>query len=380
MKQTLYIVLYASILVACDTSDIPVANTFKYCVSAEDIADSVSFDCIVENFEYIPLETVPEATIGEITNIIVDDEDFFVVTEGVYCFDRNGHFKYKIDQRGHGQSEFVTCNTASVTNHYVHIYDATSKKIMSYDKRNGEYIKTENVDNTPYNIYVNEKCLILDNADFAENSAADRFAVYGRNNNMIEYTCMGEEAYKILIDKQTTMSKSDVLFSDYYSCTTYKITPDSCLAYFRLNVPCSKRYAQNDIDGMIANKTISLKSTSDNGKITGLRNVHETDSTILGECVYDKLPVYITYNKFSNQGLLFKTVISSPAQISPLSIVASDNSYFYSVMPAFEIGLIKSIVGIDELQNDKDINENNRKTLMCIQNDDNPVIVRYKLK
>lgn len=73
-------------------------------------------------------------------------------------------------------------------------------------------------------------------------------------------------------------------------------------------------------------------------------------------------------------------MISSPAQISPLSIVASDNSYFYSVMPAFEIGLIKSIVGIDELHNDKDINENNRKTLMCIQNDDNPVIVRYKLK
>lgn len=380
MKQTLPIVLSASILVACNTSDVLDANTFKYCFSADDIADSVSFDCIVGNLEYIPLETVPEATLGEISNIIVDGEDFFIVTEGVYCFDKNGHFKYKINQRGHGQAEFVTCNTVSVSNHYVHIYDATSKKIMSYDKRNGAYIKTEHVDNTPYNIHVNEKCLILDNADFAEDSSADRFAINGRNSNMTGYTCMGGEAYKVLIDKQTTTSKSDVLFSDYYSCTTYKITPDSCFAYFRLDVPCSKRYAQHDIDGMIATKTISLKNKSDNGKIIGLRNVHETDSTIWGECVYDRMPAYITYNKFSNKGLLFKRVVSSPTQISPLSIVASDNLYFYSVMPAFEICLTRSIVGTDKLQNDINTSENNRKKLMCIQNEDNPVIVRYKLK
>lgn len=71
MKQTLSIILSASILVACNTSDVLDANTFKYCFSADDIADSVSFDCFVGNFEYIPLETVPEATLGEISNIIV---------------------------------------------------------------------------------------------------------------------------------------------------------------------------------------------------------------------------------------------------------------------------------------------------------------------
>lgn len=131
---------------------------------------------------------------------------------------------------------------------------------------------------------------------------------------------------------------------------------------------------------MIATKTISLKNKSDNGKIIGLRNVHETDSAIWGECVYDRMPAYITYNKFSNKGLLFKTVVSSPTQISPLSIVASDNLYFYSVMPAFEICLTRSIVGTDKLQNDINTSENNRQKLMCIQNEDNPVIVRYKLK
>lgn len=380
MKQIICLVLYASILVACDTSDIHNSTTFRYCISADDIVDSVSFDHIVENIEYIPLETVPEATLGEITNIIVDNEDFFIVTEGVYCFDRNGHFKYKIDQRGHGQSEFVTCNTVSVSTHYVHIYDATSKKIMSYDKQNGAYMKTAHVDNNSYNIYVNEECLILDNADFAESNSADRFAIDKLNCNMMDYTCMGSDAHKVLIEKQTTKSKSSILFSDYYSCTTYKITPDSCFAYFKLNVPYSKRYAQHDIDGMIATKTISLRNKSDNGKIIGLRNIHETDSTIWGEYVYDRKPAYIMYNKFSNQGLLFKTVNSSPIQISPLSIIASDNSFYYSVIPASELVLIKSIVGIDKLQNDKSIGENNHKILMNLQNDDNPVIVRYKLK
>lgn len=380
MKKTLSIVLYASILVACDTSYIPDNQTSKYCFSADDIKDSVSFDSIVRNLEYIPLATVPEAKLGEISDLIVDDGDFFIVTEGVYCFDKKGQFKYKINQRGHGQSEFVTCNTVSISDHYVHIYDATSKKILSYDKRDGTYIKTNYVDNTLYDVYVNDKCLILDNADFAENCSTDRFAIDGRNGNTTEYTCMGGEAYKVLMDKQTTMSQSDVLFSDYYSCTTYKITPDSCFAYFSLNVPSGKRYAQHEIDDMIAAKAISLKNSSDNGKLIGLRNLHETDSIIWGECIYDRMPAYITYNKFSNQGLLFKSIVSSPAQISPLSIVASDNSYFYSIVPAFEISLIRSVVETDELRNDKNRSEDNRDKLMCVKNDDNPVIVRYKLK
>ena len=92
------------------------------------------------------------------------------------------------------------------------------------------------------------------------------------------------------------------------------------------------------------------------------------------------MPAYITYNKFSNQGSLFKSIASSPAQISPLSIIASDDSYFYSVVPAFEISLIRSVVETDELRNDKNISEANREKLMFVKNDDNPVIVRYKLK
>lgn len=380
MKKTLSIVLYGSILVACNTSYIPDTHTSKYCFSADDIENSVSFDSIVRNLEYIPLETVPEAKLGEISDLIVDGDDFFIVTEGVYCFDKEGQFKYKINQRGHGQSEFITCNTVSISDHYVHIYDATSKKILSYNKRDGTYIKSNHVDNTSYNVYMNDKCLILDNADFEENCSAGRFAIDRRNDNTIEYTCMGDEAYKVLIDKQTTISQSDVLFSDYYSCTTYKITPDSCFAYFSLDVPSGKRYTQHEIDDMIAAKAISLKNNSDNGKLIGLRNLHETDSIIWGECTYDRMPAYITYNKFSNQGSLFKSIASSPAQISPLSIIASDDSYFYSVVPAFEISLIRSVVETDELRNDKNISEANREKLMFVKNDDNPVIVRYKLK
>ena len=85
MKKTLSIVLYGSILVACNTSYIPDTHTSKYCFSADDIENSVSFDSIVRNLEYIPLETVPEAKLGEISDLIVDGDDFFIVTEGVYC-------------------------------------------------------------------------------------------------------------------------------------------------------------------------------------------------------------------------------------------------------------------------------------------------------
>lgn len=381
MKQFSYLFLCIAFC-ACNmpyTADTNGMTT--YSMTVEHVIDSIPFDSIVESFDYVRLETVPQALVGDVSCLIVDDGNFYVVSDAVYSFDRDGQFRYAINKRGHERSEFVTCSSVSVSKDYVHVYDASSMRILSYDKGSGKYVQSGEIGCTPYRAYVNGDCMIFDHADFADgDDPSCRFSVRETKTNAPKYASLEDSAYKRLLDKQLTLSSSDVLFTDYFSCTTYKITADSCYAYFRLDIPERYRYSQRMLHEMQGKRVRLSDGSSDDGKIVGLRNVHETDTLIWGECLYAGEFARVIYSKYADSGVMFKSVTFGSGQIPPLSIDAGDDSCFYSIMSAADIYLAKAVLGQEELLHNAGFCNENRTLLSDCNPEDNPIIIRYRLR
>lgn len=380
MKRYLYFIIVIA-LWACDRNQSPNNENFAYRMDISQVVDSISFDSIVEGVEYIQLESHPKAVVGEISDLIVDNGNFYVVSDGVYCFNQAGKFKYALNQRGKERSEFIECRTVSVSEKFVYIYDGASMKILAFDKNNGKYIKSIKIEDSPYRIYVNGNDMILDYADFNgrdENSC--RFSVKNFDTDAIKYNCMNAERHKALIEKQLSRSYTDVLFSDYYHCNTYKITADSCQAYFSLEIPQQSKYSQSELDEMIGTRVLSLKNEENDRKIIGLGNVHETNELIYGECKQSNQFVHILFNKRLGSGIAYNSVIVSPGQIAPISFYTSDARHFYSIMSASEIDLIKFVQGEDKLKRNLELSKRNLQTLLDCEPESNPIIIKYRLK
>lgn len=74
----------------------------KYSVKIDEILDSIPFDSIVDSYKLIKLETLPNCLIGDVKQMLFDDELIYIVSEGLYCFDMKGKFIYAINQKGRG--------------------------------------------------------------------------------------------------------------------------------------------------------------------------------------------------------------------------------------------------------------------------------------
>lgn len=210
MKRYSYLIIVLA-LWACNRNQSPNNVPFVYTMNVSHVVDSISFDSIVEDIDYIQLESHPKAIIGEISDLIVDNGNFYVISDGVYCFNQEGKFKYAINQRGKERSEFIECRTVSVSEKFVYIYDGVSMKILAFDKDNGKYIKSQKNEDSPYLIYVNGDDMILDYADFnGRDESSYRFSVKNLNTNAVKYNCMNAERHKTLIEKQLSRSSTDV--------------------------------------------------------------------------------------------------------------------------------------------------------------------------
>ena len=97
----------------------------------------------LSNMKVIELQFTENSIIRRVDEFLLHKDKYYVVRSGndLFVFDQDGSFKNKIGSKGNGQMEFTHFNSFFISGNIACIYDAMSKKIISYEL-NGQYLNT----------------------------------------------------------------------------------------------------------------------------------------------------------------------------------------------------------------------------------------------
>ncbi len=115
---------------------------FLYHVSTNNILDVIDFNEVIEEYNYIPLNNVDGYIIGKIEQLFATDERIFVVTaDGVYCYDFEGNPVYTITNKGNARNEFILCESVSISEDLLYMYDRGKMQIHVYETKKGKFLR-----------------------------------------------------------------------------------------------------------------------------------------------------------------------------------------------------------------------------------------------
>ncbi len=107
MKNILYVILSIFVLQSCSkNNDISVGEKVEIVINS----GKVKLSDLVSSTQIVPLESNENCLIGGITKLLYYDNKIFVldsyVSKGLFVFDKNGKFLYKVGRVGQGPGEF----------------------------------------------------------------------------------------------------------------------------------------------------------------------------------------------------------------------------------------------------------------------------------
>ena len=112
--------------------------------------EKLSLDSLIENVEFIKLESLDENLIGKISQILFSDNLLFIVdsesTKSINIFDLKGNFIHRIHHVGNGPEEYVDISNVCIVPHKneLAILDRAQRRTLYYNF-SGKYVSTEQI-------------------------------------------------------------------------------------------------------------------------------------------------------------------------------------------------------------------------------------------
>jgi len=159
MKNYIIFFISFSLFWACGQGDKKIKDNV-YCPTINVDLDKISSDAvnmafITDSLELIPLETNNTALISNILQAIICDSDIFIhdAKHKVFVFNKEGKFKYVIDRLGLGPGEYTQIQDFCINGNYIEILDVNQRKVHRYNKIDGTFIKTMNLNSFVYGLF-----------------------------------------------------------------------------------------------------------------------------------------------------------------------------------------------------------------------------------
>lgn len=381
--KTKYYFLVILLFASCHKGQQPIFDP-EYEVDIDEIKDTVQFKDIVESFTIIPLETAAGCRIGEVSDLIVKDSLMYVISDGVYCFNKGGYQKFAINKKGHAQNEYIRITSVNIADGNIYIYDVMQGKVLIFDCISGTFRRKVDIPHTAVRLFCNEKNSVADRSDLACTVVPndERFFVCStKSPEDVSLAFLSEEENKVPIKGQTTMHENVFFFSNFWRCQTWKIGENGCAPYFQLVFPPDHSIEKDEMNSFVASKKLSTESLNKTEKAWGLTNVHENDCSITGDFRVGQSPATFIFNKNTKTCIAYREVKwEGPWQPNPMSFITASQDKVYKVIPAEDIVLMREIKGLPTLSR-QDVDMSDPYNIYCsIKEDDSPVVVEYTLK
>lgn len=352
---------------------------FLYHANIKEVDDAIAWCDIVDSVTYIKLETNDRCKIGEVYQLLVANEKLYVVSNGIHCFDMDGHHLFSINQRGHARNEYVKIRNVNIINDKLFLYDNELAKELVFDSNTGAYIDCMMLPREVASAYGLKDKIIIDRKGLPQElSKGDgRFVLCPQTDvhDMSDSYFSGDE-HRFVIGGTTSTFRRGIIYSSYLHCLSWTLTDNGCEGYLKLDMPSDMKLPES-----IINQAINDRSLPDDtgDYVYGLSNMAESDGFITGRLSHGKDFAYFIYDKGSGNIRCYSSIVEKePWQFMPVSFQCGDEESLFNVHCSDEILLTRRFFGTGAAPSDRDLH--NYEIYCSEEESDNPIVARFYLK
>jgi hypothetical protein len=337
-----------------------------------DIADDVEAE-----WEIFPLETSDECLLSDISKIIFQNGMYYIsddATLALYVFDSNGKLLKKLDRKGQGPGEYVTLRTFDIIDRDVWISDISKRKLMVLDSLFN--LRYEIPDLKIRVIHINH---IGENMYLCNNWFTDDI----KNCQLMKYSipdstfkCMieiGQVDTDVGIFKKHQLCKYNdyLLFMHSYCDTIFQIIDSVAVPKYKFSF--AERYYDIPLnyDQLINSGDI----------IRGIESIEKTkNSLIIKYGDYGDLITAI-YNESTKQSQVYSRFKHSGLGnlVLLMNKITPEGELIFYHQPSVFIDEYDLLLDESKFKNPADL-QKIKDAVKGIIFDDNPVIIKFKLK
>ena len=352
---------------------------FLYHAHITEVEDSVAWNTLVDSVTYIKLETNAKCKIGEIAQLLAAEDKLYVVSNGIHCFNMEGHHLFSINQRGHAKNEYIEIRNVNIIGDKLFLYDNKLAKELIFDANTGTYIDCMMLPREVAAAYGLKDKIIIDRKSIPQEllKGEGRFVLCPQTDvhDTSEGYFSGDE-HSFVIGGTTATFSRGIIYSSYLNCTAWTLTDKGCEGYLKLDVPSEMKLPESVIDRAISDRI--LPDDTDKS-VYGLANIAESDDFITGRLSYANNFAYFIYDKRSGNTRCYSGVTEKePWQFIPASFLCGDEKSLFNTRSSDEIVLMRGILGTGTAPTGQSLR--NYEIYCAEEESDNPIVARFYLK
>jgi hypothetical protein len=378
-KFFLFLFCISISLISCDRRKIT-TSFMKEIISIDDmdLKERYKGTDIFESITFIPLETVNENLIGNISKIMMTDSIIYILdqqTKSVLMFNIKGQFLYKIQNIGTGPNEYTNIYDFTLTNNGEILILCENKKLIKFQHNAIPFITYY----LPFYVdaveMLNDSVLVFNGSSIENKVIVWNIFVNKTINRFLTY----DKKTSSRILKPLIKNDKEVYFTFAYSSIIYNVTQDGLEEKWFIDFG-NRRIDKENLILSDLGTYFPPSSSAD------MYNFIETNDYVMFsfqcEELNDGYPHYVYYSKSSKtKRILTKNLFEDDVTFSlypPQIFGQVGYKKFIGVLNTYE--LIEQTTSLSE----KYVNTENYKRLKNIVEKinefDNPIIVLYLLK
>lgn len=187
---------------------------------------------MVESMEYIPLETAENTLVGDVRQLIVSKEKYFISDDNaVKCFSSDGEYLFDVGRKGRGLGEYSLISSFSCDSCYVYIFDQNT--LFQYDINTGTFIKHFVLPNPAYQVAVNKGIVYC--FQWVPSVSMYCFSIDDPSNIVELFSQKANEAYQVT-DNMFLESGKRLLYADALRGLVFELFDQQMKPLFQYNI------------------------------------------------------------------------------------------------------------------------------------------------
>ena len=377
MKPHIRYTVIISLLLLCSCNQVQ-DNAKKNVISVDiDKNDNISIFDLFQKVEIVPLETNDLSFLRYISKVIYHNNLFYVFDfseKKILAFDYDGRFKFKIDNRGQGPEEYRAIADFDIDKEggIISLLDPQKMEFSDYSLE-GHFLckhKLPRLVNATYSSikYINNNIVALWSFDYS-----NRLKFYSKSDKKVFKECFPEE--KAVFDQ---IYSEDFVYGNFlirnFDNNVYEMLPEGDISVAYTWDFGELNYDHNKLDKPTkSNDDKFLLDFIDKIKSSQVVNYYFVKSGGNSDFIFttvlrkDKRK-NIWYNKSNNKTLVYENTMEG-AHFKP-----------FCWTDDFVLGYFYDSYDLNEVLPDAILDEENIKKKNQINDDDNPVLIRYHFK
>ncbi|MDR2679550.1 MAG: 6-bladed beta-propeller [Tannerella sp.] len=371
----MYFIFLAVLCFSCNKDEESNTVFFNY-------SENVSLPEMLSDVDIIKLETSDSCQIAVIKQMIIHKEKIFVlnfpVGKNILVFDMKGKFLHSTGSTGQGPGEYILPHSISIRDDMLYVKDVAQNKIILFDCNTYEFIREEacEIDATYFSVSINNRAYLWSNTleiHSKKETYPFHLTVTDKNYN-VQYTAAPmkvQTGYLTRWSSPFTHGERTSYFVHPYQNEVYEIAADTCMLKYTVNFE-GFLFPPTDYLETNVRSDMFPKIIRESDYINQF-TFFETDRYIVSN-FFAKGDYYLgIFNKNRQEGICFnmKNVtgdVHAGCYDNPQTV---DRDVFYSIIYAGKLAENKEKGQVPDIILNRmgDINE-----------DDNPVILKYKIK